>query len=65
MKIPKRMVERLKKMPGCVDTALTCGALKARPVARKNCQRSEPALWMIQRPCTAEDPNFARQNQPL
>src|SRR5205823_1260017 len=62
MKIPKRMIQRFKKMFYCGDTALTQSTLKTRPLARQDRQRGQPSLRMIQWPCAAEAPNFGRQN---
>ena len=47
MEIPKRMLERFKKIIRRGDAALTRGPFKTGPVARQDCQRRQPALRMI------------------
>ena len=39
MKIPKRVLERFKKIVRCSDAALAGSALKPGPIARQGCQR--------------------------
>src|SRR5262249_18944756 len=65
MRIPKRMLERLKESVSCSDATFTRRSLKTRPLACQNCQCSEPSLRMIYRSRPADVPRFGRQNQSL
>src|SRR5439155_23842478 len=65
MKIPKRMLQRLKEIMCDRRAVLAGGALKTRPIARKACQRGQPALRMIYRTRTAQPPCVGWQNEPL
>src|SRR5207249_326264 len=56
MKIPKRMLQRLKEIMCDRRAVLAGGALKTGPIARQDCQRGQPALRMIYRTRTAQPP---------
>ena len=47
MKIPERMFERLKEVPGGGDAALSRRSLKTRPFSREDRKRGETPLRMV------------------
>ena len=65
MKIPERVIHRLKKIIRRGHTALSRRSLKTRPFADEDSKRGETPLRMIYRACAADVPDLRRENQSL
>src|SRR5204862_7611804 len=65
MKIPKWMLQRLREIIRCSAAGFAGGAPQMRPIARQDCQRSEPALWMIYWTRAAQPPGIGWQDESL